>query len=947
MKYIIYSLIIILSWIGGIFSQDRVWKENSYIDFIDGTFDDGGANMYVSARGRIQPVNRWDVNDDGYIDLLFANSHPLVEMLDISIYWGNGKDYSIKNHSYIPADGPMWATPGDLNEDGFIDLVVANYSNGTWTEMPSFIYYGGPETGNSGHPAEEWAFYPFNKRIMLPGSNTQKAAIGDFNLDGHKDIVFAFSGGFWEYRDKTKEGFSPSRIYWGDQGNFDAGKFSNLWTVGATDVATADLNDDNWPDLIFANGEGSSSFIYYGSDQGYSETPDFELPTAKAHAVEIADINNDGKADVVFANESGFESYGYLNRNGQFSKSDRIVFETYWAKDIAVSDFNRDGLSDVFFSNHQHSLSGDPRLANRMIDSYLYFGSPDGFNRENRQSVQTIGAWGNAAADLNGDSWTDLLVCNYQEHYSYEVPSFVYWNGPEGFSVTRRTPLYEHGAQGNAIADFNNDGHLDILITSMMGNSRGDYDPNYLYFGNHEGRYSPENRVILPGREAYEQAMADLDDDGAVDILLVNRGETTRMANEAWIYWNKDNKFDMWFMDGLPAYGGIGVEIADLDHNGFLDIIISNSEVVEDKGKSDPYMGSFIYWGTDKGWPISDRTTLPIVMTRSPAVCDINGDSFLDLVFGQQGGMGDASIFLGDGSRKFTEEKRIRIPGSGGTGSPGVADLNKDGRLDIAFAHDKNILIYYQRDDGTFSKDHWTVVPVPAKTMHIADINADGWLDLLCPFYKGDGRRSWYSTVLLGGPDEYDPERSVKLPTDGATGSLVSDFNHDGYPDIFFYCHRADGSYDQIGKFGDHHTNSLIYWGSATGFEETNRLAIPSVGAHYDMGVDLGHIRDRKFTFVYTSSVYETGGLIPAKVSWDAELPHGSSVMLQLRQGRDEADLKQAIWRGPFGENTYYKESGSAISGLSAGNRIQYRVIFDTVNGAAAPVLESVEISFK
>ena len=84
-----------------------------------------------------------DKNNDGNIDILCVNSHPLVEMLDLSIYWGNGKDFSIRNHSYVPANGPMWVTPGDLNNDSEIDLVVANYSNGTWTEMESFVYYGG------------------------------------------------------------------------------------------------------------------------------------------------------------------------------------------------------------------------------------------------------------------------------------------------------------------------------------------------------------------------------------------------------------------------------------------------------------------------------------------------------------------------------------------------------------------------------------------------------------------------------------------------------------------------------------------------------------------------------------------------------------------------------------------------------------------------------------
>jgi hypothetical protein len=925
----------------------EIWQDESFDDFSKGTFDDAGANMYISRKGRIQMANRWDVNGDGNIDILSVNSHALIEMLDMSIYWGNGKDFSIRNHSYVPANGPMWVAAGDLNKDGEQDLVVANYSNGTWTEMESFVYYGGLKDRAYQRQKNEWAFYPFKSRILLPGSNAQKPAIGDFNRDGYPDIVFAFSGGFWEYRDKNKEGYSPSRIYWGGAGGFSPANFTNIMTVGATDVAVSDLNGDSWLDLVFSNGGSPESFIYYGGKDGFSENHLSRLPAVKPHAVEIGDINNDKLPDIVFANEKGEVSYAYLNSGGKFKADNRLEFQTYTAKDIVIADFNRDSFTDVFFTNHQFSLTGDPKLANRLINSYLYFGSASGFKTENRQEIQTIGAWGANAADLNEDGWIDLLICNFQEHYSYEVPSFVYWNSPDGFSLTRRTPLYEHGAQGNAIADFDGDGHLDILITSMMGNSRGDYDPSFLYFGNRDGLYSVQDRIEMPGREAYEQAFADLDDDGQVDILLVNRGEVTREANEVWIYWNEQNTFTPWRMSGLPDYAGVGVEVADLDRNGYLDIIVSNFRSYADKTSGLAAPGSFIYWGEAGGWPVTSRSALPIFMTRSPAICDMNNDGYLDLVFGQEGKGGEATIFLGDGSRNFNRDRSILIPGSNGAGTPGVADLNKDGLLDIAFAHAENVLIYYQGEDGSFTLTNSSKIGVQAKTMCVADVNGDDWLDLVCPYYRGEGRRSWYSTVLLGGPDGYDLNRSIQLPTDGGTGSIVSDFNKDGFQDIFLFCHRMDGSFDEIGKFGDHHTNSLLYWGSAEGFQKKNRLEIPGIGAHYDVGIDLGHIRDRKFLYRYISAAHKVAGKKPVSLHWEADTPHESSIRFQIRYADSEDKLSSALWMGMQGINSFYDQSGDAIEGVPDGQWIQYQAVFDTYNGAISPILKKVEIIFQ
>jgi hypothetical protein len=201
--------------------------------------------------------------------------------------------------------------------------------------------------------------------------------------------------------------------------------------------------------------------------------------------------------------------------------------------------------------------------------------------------------------------------------------------------------------------------------------------------------------------------------------------------------------------------------------------------------------------------------------------------------------------------------------------------------------------------------------------------------------------------VLLGSHHGFDPVRKIELPTDGATGSLVSDFNRDGYPDIFYFCHRADGSFDELGKFGDHHTNSLLYWGSSNGFKSENKLELPTVGVHYDMGIDLGHIRNRGYIYEYTSSSYFCGDRQPIHITWTGRTPRYTSLKFQLRSAESESELAAVSWMGPGGSESYYLKPGSKIENLNSGKWIQYKVIFDTDNGAYSPVLDMVEIQFR
>ena len=227
--------------------------------------------------------------------------------------------------------------------------------------------------------------------------------------------------------------------------------------------------------------------------------------------------------------------------------------------------------------------------------------------------------------DLNKDSFTDIVIANFNSGSNYNINSYVYWGSAAGYSNSNRTDLPTSGAMGASVSDLNKDGWPDIVFANCYDNVSG-YINSYIYWGSSSG-FLASNKTELPTMGARSVCTSDLNNDGWLEIIFGADDDPPLYEMKALIYWGSPSGYSATKITELPTSGAYGISVSDLNKDNYPDIVFTSYN------DGDYFTSSFIYWGSSSGYSATNRTELPTSGCTGASVNDLNGDNYPEIIF--------------------------------------------------------------------------------------------------------------------------------------------------------------------------------------------------------------------------------------------------------------------------------------------------------------------------
>jgi len=438
--------------------------------------------------------------------------------------------------------------------------------------------------------------------------------------------------------------------------------------------------------------------------------------------------------------------------------------------DALWGDFNNDGDLDIVVTGKKYGA--DQVITRIYLNNNLEFYEVTDTNLKGGQNI--------ALADYNNDNYLDILLSGTDINGIQSV--ILYKNAGDGYFIEQYTNSFI-GVENGSIAwgDYDNDGKLDILLTGE-NTTKGYISKVYKNDGNYQ--FIEQSNIVLPELELSYASWTDIDNDGDLDIALSGRKQLEGNITKIYIN-NSDGTFKEYHEENIPRLSDGMITWCDYDNDRDLDMLITGQDEYNDRQ-------SKIL--TNNTQVINSKPSIPINLEQDIRYNSVkfNWDNANDNETSQEGLSYNVCVGTSPGTCNIVSPMTDLVTGARLIPAMGNACLNNG-----FYLSNLDVGTYYWRvqtiDNGYLASDfsdEKTFVIEPPFSIDFSfgfgyskpswgDYDDDGDLDLLFTgFFPQTG------VFQNNGDNTFTEQTSFPLINVEYGSSAWGDYNNDGYLDI-------------------------------------------------------------------------------------------------------------------------------------------------------------------
>ena len=750
-------------------------------------FRNDGANTFTEQNDIFNPLipfstryekctSAWrDINKDGAIDILI--NYPSDSGDNKLLIYANKGDgtFELKTSlSYVTMDDNSFDM-GDYDNDGDEDIFVTTlfgsriYKNSgdfsfTLTENNSFkglfqtscrwvdydndsdldLFLAG--STNYGDFANIYKNLDYNRlvvqdNISLRGFGSGSGEWGDYNNDGFPDLLIASGNTTLVYKNNCDNTFTALDGLMLKEVRDGFGKWADLDNDGDLDILiSGNYNTGTYITTIYIN----------NGDDSFSELTGESLSACYGGSADLGDYDNDGDPDLIITGNTGTGFICKIYKNNSSSSNPLPPAPSGLTSELQ-------GSSVILKWSQPASNNSTGSLFSYNIKAGSTPGSIDLVSPDAAaDGYRTISLTGNAGTD------TSFILKNLKKgdyHWSVQAVSNRFAGGP--FSA-ESSFTYSQSFQAYALC-VTDTGATGATLSWNRGN--GDNCIVFVREGN-SGSAAPENGQTYTASSVFASG-SQL---GATGWYCVYRGTENSVR-----------------VTGLKAKTGYMFQVIEYEGNSGAEVY--NSENDEK---------NLLLFTTGIFTKLTNVNLLPVYTSglfseqRSRTIwSDFDNDNDPDLLLV---GQSITYIYRNDLNGSFTLLPQQLSSGN----SASAGDFNNDGYNDVIITTSSKTILYTNNQDNTFTEQTKAVLTGGLYgTVESGDLDNDGLLDIIVAA-QNEQQERFTKIFTNNGDTTFSEKPSVSLPPLNAGSIDLTDYNNDGYTDIFLTGHTS--TFDKVSK---------------------------------------------------------------------------------------------------------------------------------------------------